>query len=71
MPKIPELAMPMARNEPPRPRSATTRSGSSGCATRRSSATNFYGERYAYGALVPALATRRFNVSGLGGGPGI
>jgi predicted Zn-dependent protease len=35
------------------------------------SATNFYGERYAYGALVPALATRRFNVSGLGGGPGI
>ena len=33
--------------------------------------TNFYGERYPYGALVPALATASFNVSGVGSGPGI
>lgn len=35
------------------------------------SASNFYAERYPYGALVPALATARFNVSGVGSGPGI
>jgi PmbA protein len=31
----------------------------------------FYDERFAYGALVPALATARFDVTGLGGPPGI
>ena len=31
----------------------------------------FYGERFAYGALVPALATSRFDVTGIGGSPGI
>jgi TldD protein len=34
-------------------------------------ATSFYGERYPYGALVPALATTRFNVTGIGSAPGI
>ena len=34
-------------------------------------ATSFYGERYPYGALVPALATTRFNVTGVGSTPGI
>jgi PmbA protein len=32
---------------------------------------SFYGERFAYGALVPALATARFDVTGIGGPPGI
>jgi PmbA protein len=31
----------------------------------------FYDERFAYGALVPALATARFDVTGNGGRPGI
>jgi predicted Zn-dependent protease len=31
----------------------------------------YYDERFAYGALVPALATARFDVTGLGGPPGI
>jgi len=31
----------------------------------------FYDERFAYGALVPALATARFDVTGNGGAPGI
>ncbi len=31
----------------------------------------FYDERFAYGALVPALATARFDVTGVGGKPGI
>jgi len=31
----------------------------------------FYDERFAYGALVPALATARFDVTGNGGPPGI
>ena len=31
----------------------------------------FYGERFAYGALVPALATGRFDITGVGGTPGI
>jgi predicted Zn-dependent protease len=31
----------------------------------------FYDERFAYGALVPALATARFNITGVGGPPGI
>ena len=31
----------------------------------------FYDERYAYGALVPAIATARFDVTGIGGPPGI
>ena len=34
-------------------------------------ASNFYGERYPYGALVPALATPRFNITGVGSAPGI
>jgi PmbA protein len=34
-------------------------------------ASDFYGERYAHGVLVPALATARFNVSGVGSTPGI
>ena len=42
--------------------------------TRETTLTNqdaFYGERFPYGALVPALATARFDVTGLGGPPGI
>ena len=31
----------------------------------------FYDERFAYGALVPAIATARFDVTGVGGAPGI
>jgi PmbA protein len=31
----------------------------------------FYDERFAYGALVPALATGRFDITGVGGRPGI
>jgi predicted Zn-dependent protease len=34
-------------------------------------ATSFYGERYPYGALVPAIATTHFNVTGIGSAPGI
>lgn len=34
-------------------------------------ASNFYGERYPFGALVPALGTARFNVTGIGSAPGI
>jgi predicted Zn-dependent protease len=34
-------------------------------------ASNFYGERYPFGALVPALATTHFNVTGVGSTPGI
>jgi PmbA protein len=32
---------------------------------------NFYGERYAQGALAPALATASFNITGVGSTPGI
>jgi predicted Zn-dependent protease len=32
---------------------------------------DFYDERYPTGALVPALATARFNVTGTGSGPGV
>ena len=32
---------------------------------------DFYEQRYPIGALVPALATRRFNVTGVGSGPGL
>ena len=42
--------------------------------TRETVLTNqaaFYDERFAYGALVPALATARFDVTGNGGPPGI
>jgi PmbA protein len=42
--------------------------------TRATTLTNeaaFYDERFAYGALVPAIATTRFNVTGNGGPPGI
>ena len=31
----------------------------------------FYDERFAYGALVPSIATARFDVTGVGGPPGI
>jgi PmbA protein len=34
-------------------------------------ANDFYGERYPRGTLVPALATTRFNISGVGSKPGI
>ena len=34
-------------------------------------ASSFYGERYPHGALVPALATACFNVTGVGSTPGI
>jgi predicted Zn-dependent protease len=34
-------------------------------------ASNFYGERYPYGAVAPALATASFNVTGIGSTPGI
>ena len=34
-------------------------------------ASNFYGERYPHGLLVPAIASAHFNVTGVGGGPGI
>ncbi|HZC29583.1 MAG TPA: metallopeptidase TldD-related protein, partial [Gaiellaceae bacterium] len=33
-------------------------------------ASNFYGERYPYGVLAPALATASFNVTGVGSTPG-
>jgi len=42
--------------------------------TRETTLTNeaaFYDERFAYGALVPAIATARFGVTGNGGPPGI
>jgi len=32
--------------------------------------TSFYDERYPNGVLTPALATARFDVTGIGGGPG-
>ena len=31
----------------------------------------FYGDRYVYGALVPAIASARFNVTGVGSRPGL
>ena len=42
--------------------------------TRKTTLANeaaFYDERFAYGALVPAIATARFDITGLGGPPGI
>jgi hypothetical protein len=33
--------------------------------------TAFYGDRYVYGALVPAIASAKFNVSGVGSRPGL
>jgi predicted Zn-dependent protease len=32
---------------------------------------NFYGERYAYGLLTPAIAAERFTITGVGSKPGI
>jgi predicted Zn-dependent protease len=32
---------------------------------------NFYGERYPYGVLAPAVAAARFTVTGVGSKPGI
>ena len=32
---------------------------------------NFYGERYPYGVLAPAVASARFTISGVGSKPGI
>ncbi len=40
-------------------------------ATKLANEAAFYDERFAYGALVPALATARFNITGVGGPPGI
>jgi predicted Zn-dependent protease len=39
--------------------------------TKLVNASDFYGERYPYGAVVPALATARFNITGAGSAPGI
>jgi len=36
-----------------------------------SNVNDFYGARYPFGVLTPALATARFNVTGTGGGPGV
>jgi PmbA protein len=33
--------------------------------------TDFYGDRYVYGALVPGIGTARFNISGVGSRPGL
>jgi PmbA protein len=35
------------------------------------SLSDFYGDRYPYGALCPALATAAFTISGVGGAPGL
>jgi hypothetical protein len=32
---------------------------------------DLYDERYAHAALVPAIATARFHISGTGSGPGL
>jgi hypothetical protein len=32
---------------------------------------NFYGERYPYGVLAPALASAHFTITGVGSKPGI
>jgi PmbA protein len=32
---------------------------------------NFYGERYPYGVMAPAVASERFTVTGVGSKPGI
>jgi predicted Zn-dependent protease len=32
---------------------------------------DFYGERYPFGALVPAIATAHFNITGSGSTPGV
>ena len=32
---------------------------------------DFYGERYPVGVLVPAIATARFNITGVGSEPGL
>jgi hypothetical protein len=32
---------------------------------------DFYGERYPIGALVPAIATARLNITGVGSEPGL
>ena len=32
---------------------------------------NFYGERYPYGVMAPAIAAERFTVTGVGSKPGI
>jgi predicted Zn-dependent protease len=39
--------------------------------TKLVNASDFYGERYPFGALVPALATARFSITGVGSDPGI
>jgi predicted Zn-dependent protease len=33
--------------------------------------TSFYDERYPNGVLAPAVATHRFDITGIGGGPGV
>jgi hypothetical protein len=39
--------------------------------TRLVNQSDFYDQRWAYGNRVPALATGSFNVTGVGGGPGL
>ena len=39
--------------------------------TKLVNASDFYGERYPYGTLAPAIATAHFNVTGVGSRPGI
>jgi predicted Zn-dependent protease len=34
-------------------------------------ASDFYGERYPFGVLVPAIATASFNITGIGSAPGL
>jgi predicted Zn-dependent protease len=41
------------------------------CETKLTNQASFYDERFAYGALVPAIATARFDITGVGGPPGI
>ena len=56
-----------------RPR-ARTLEGMSAYSTQEFTLVNgsdFYGERYALGALVPAIATGAFNVTGVGSAPGL
>jgi predicted Zn-dependent protease len=39
--------------------------------TKLVNTSNFYGGRYPYGVRTPAVATARFNVTGVGSAPGI
>ena len=41
------------------------------CETTLVNRSEFYGERYPFGVVCPALATARFTVTGSGSGPGL